>query len=133
MMKTRDECKYRPGQVWDYKTRPSEPLSTLTILKISTTLDGETIVHIAIEDLHMTDLNGEEITLGNGDDEMSNRISHTPVSPEVLDRSVTELVKESRPIPDFSEGYADWEKESGVAFNTVDQTVANVISLIESA
>jgi len=132
-MNNANECKYRPGQVWDYMTRPSEPLSTLTILKISTTPDGETIVHIAIEDLHLTDLSGEEITLGNADDEMSNRISHTPVSPGVLDRSVTELVKESGPIPDFAEGYADWERESGVAFNTVDQTVAKVVTLIESA
>jgi hypothetical protein len=44
-MKPTNESKYRPGQVWDYKTRPSEPLSTLTILKISTTEWGETVVH----------------------------------------------------------------------------------------
>jgi hypothetical protein len=41
---------------------------------------GETIVHIAIDDLHPTELNGEEI---------SHTITHTPVSPEVLDRSET--------------------------------------------
>jgi hypothetical protein len=123
-MNPTNECKYRPGQVWDYKTRPSEPLSTLTILKISTMPSGETIVHIVIDDLYLTELNGEEI---------GHTITHTPVSPEVLDRSVTELVNESGPIPDFAEGYADWERESGGAFNTDDQTVAEVVTLLESA
>jgi hypothetical protein len=86
----------------------------------------------AIEDLHLTDINHEGITLAKSD-EIFNKISHTPVSPEVLDRSVTKLVSESGPIPDFAEGYADWKRESGVAFNTVDTTVAKVVTLIESA
>jgi hypothetical protein len=123
-MNPTNECKYCAGQVWDYKTRPSEPLSTLTILKISTMPSGETIVHIAIDDLHLTELNGEEI---------GHTITHTPVSPEVLDRSIKELLNESGPIPDFAEGYADWETESGGAFNTVDQTVAEVVTLLENA
>ena len=76
---------------------------------------GETIVHIATDDLHLTELNGEEI---------GHTITHTPVSPEVLDRSETNLVNESGLIPDFAEGYADWKKESGCAFNADGCTVA---------
>jgi hypothetical protein len=131
-MNATNECKYRPGQVWDYKTRPSEPRSTLTILKVSTMPLGETIVHIAIEDLHLTELNGEVITNGNGE-EIGHTISHTPVSPEVLDRSVTKPVNESGPIPDFAEGYADWKKESGCAFNADGYMVAKVVTLLENA
>jgi hypothetical protein len=123
-MSTTGECKYHPGQVWDYKTRPSEPLSTLTILKVSTPL-GETIVHIAIDDVHITDLSGEEI---------AHSITHAPITPEALDRSVTELVRESGPIPDFAEGYADWkadwDKEEGGVFIA---TVAEVVTLMENS
>lgn len=123
-MNATNECKYRPGQIWDYKTRPSEPLSTLTILKISTMPD-ETIVHIAIDDVHLTDLSGEEI---------GNRISHAPISPEALDRSVTALVKESAPIPDFAEEYAEWKAswDDGTT-GAFDVTAAKVVSLIEGA
>jgi hypothetical protein len=123
-MNATNECKYRPGQVWDYKTRPSEPLSTLTILKISRMPSGATIVHIAIDDVHLTERNGEEI---------AHTITHTPVSPEVLDRSVTKLVNESGPIPDFTAGYADWKKESGCAFNGDGYTVAKVVTVMEDS
>jgi len=85
---------------------------------------GETIVHIAIDDVHLTDCNGEEI---------SSSISHAPISPEALDRSVTELVRESGPIPDFAEGYADWEMEGGTSFNTSSTTVEKVVTLLENA
>lgn len=30
------DIKYRPGQVWNYKHRDCEPLSTLTVLKLTT-------------------------------------------------------------------------------------------------
>ena len=120
-MNARDECKYRPGQVWDYKTRPSEPLSTLTILKVWTTPLDKTVVHIAIDDVHITDAIGEEI---------AHCISHAPIFQEALDRSVTELVRESGPIPDFSEQYADWENDEGGIYI---KTVAEVVTLMEDA
>ena len=123
-MNDAEQCKYRPGQIWEYKTRSSEPLSTLTILKITTAEWGETIVHIAINHLHLIDNTGEAV---------SDVITHTVVSPEVLNRSVTKLVTESGPIPDFAEGYADWQIESGGSFNTDETTVASVVTLIENA
>jgi hypothetical protein len=118
-MNDANECKYRPGQVWDYKTRPSEPLSTLTILKVWTTRLDKTVVHIAIDDVHITDLTGEEI---------AHCISHVPIFQEALDRSVTKLVKESGPIPDFAEAYADWE--AGVGAICI-KTAAEIVTLTE--
>lgn len=115
------ECKYRPGQVWEYKTRPSEPLSTLTILKVWVIPLGKIAVHIAIDDVHLTDLRGEEI---------AHTITHAPLFAEFLDQSVTELVKESGPIPDFAAEYADWEKDEGGIFI---HTVAKIVTLIENA
>ena len=114
-----NHIKYRPGQVWDYKHRDSEPLSTLTILKLTTQPSGVTVIHIAIHDVHLTDVSGEEL---------SHAISHTVIHPDGLDRSVTELVRESSTVPDFAEGYAAWVKESGGSFIG---TVAEVVAIME--
>ena len=120
-MGTTTECRYRPGQIWDYKTRPFEPLSTLTILKVWTPYEDYVVVHIAIEDLLFTRTNGEVIDV---------TLTHTVITPEALDQSVTELVGESSPIPDFSMEYASWERESGAAF---ERTVADVVTTLEEA
>ena len=121
-MGTATECRYRPGQVWDYKTRPFEPLSTLTILKVwAAPNEDYIVVHIAIEELLFTRANGEVVDVS---------LAHTVITPEALDQSVTELVRESSPIPDFSKEYASWEKESGAAF---ERTVAEVVTTLEEA
>jgi hypothetical protein len=114
-----DHIKYHPGQVWDYKYRDSEPLSTLTILKLTTQPSGKTVIHIRIDGVHITDVLGREV---------SHTITHTVVTVDALDESVTGLVRESAAIPDFSEGYADWLKDSGGAFIL---TVAEVVAGME--
>ena len=113
------DIKYVPGQVWDYKHRESEPLSTLTVLKLTTHLSGRTVIHIRIDDVHITDLSGEQI---------SHTISHTVLNSDGLDRSVTQLVRQSPTIPDFSEGYAHWLKDKGASFVG---TVAEVVAIME--
>ena len=114
-------AKYSPGQVWGYSTRDQEPLSTLTILKVWTTPAGLEAVHVAIDGVHVTDLIGQPL----GD-----RISHAPFTAEALDRSVTELLRESGSVPDFAEEYAIWEKEEGGIFTL---TVAEAITAMENA
>lgn len=120
MMNT-PRAKYIPGQVWNYKTRDHEPLSTLTILKVGTAPAGFDVVHIAIDGVHVTDLIGRPI---------GESITHAPFTVEALDRSVTELLRDQGPVPDFTEGYADWEKDKGGYFTL---TVAEAISAMESA
>ena len=77
------------------------------------------MIHIAVDGVHITDVLGKEI---------SHAISHTVINPDGLDRSVTGLVRESSTIPDFSEGYADWVKDSGGSFTG---TVAEVVAIME--
>ena len=110
-----------PGQVWEYKTRLHEEESTLTILKVWTTPDGLDAIHVAVNDLHITDLTGR--TRGQ-------EITHAPFTVEALDRSVRELLHESGPVPDFSEEYATWEAEEGGFFTG---TVAQAITELENA
>ena len=113
------DIKYVPGQVWDYQHRESEPLSTLTVLKLTTHPSGIVVIHIRIDDVHITDVSGKEI---------SHTITHIPISPEGLDRSVTQLVRQSSTIPDFSEGYSCWMKSSRGSFGG---TVAEVVAIME--
>lgn len=112
---------YRPGQVWAYENRESEPLSTFTVLKVSTTEAGATIVHVTIDDIFMTDLNGKELATG---------ISHAPFRCDALDRSVTELIRESDWIPEYKNDYAAWRRERGGIFAC---TVAEAIGVTEVA
>ena len=114
-----NHIKYRPGQVWDYKHRDFEPLSTLTILKLTTQPSGVTVIHIAVDNVHITDVSGKEL---------SHAISHTVINPNSLDRSVTQLVRESSTVPDFAEGYAAWVKGKGGSFTG---TVAEVVAIME--
>ena len=113
--------KYCPGQVWDYKARDNEPFSTLTILKVWTTPDPCDVVSIAIYGVDVTDL------LGRLRGEF---ISHAPFTAEALDRSVTNLVRESGPVPEFEEEYAVWQKEGGLFWT---ETVAKAITDMEEA
>jgi len=114
-----NHIKYRPGQVWDYKHRDSEPLSTLTILKLTTQPSGVTVIHIAVDNVHITDVSGKEL---------SHTISHTVINSDSLDRSVTQLVRESSTVPDFAEGYAAWLKAKVGGFTG---TVAEVVAIME--
>lgn len=114
-----NHIKYRPGQVWDYKHRDFEPLSTLTILKLTTQPSGVTVIHIAVDNVHITDVSGKEL---------SHTISHTVINSDSLDRSVTQLVRESSTVPDFAEGYAAWVKGKGGSFTG---TVAEVVAIME--
>jgi hypothetical protein len=106
---------YRPGQRWAYKTRPSEEKSTLIILKVESTA-----IHIAVEDVKIK----SPIVKGG----INERLPHTPISKDALDKSVTKLVAESVPIPDFAEGYEEWKTAHGGVFSL---SVAEVIGFVE--
>jgi hypothetical protein len=115
------EPKYRPGQVWAYENRKSEPLSTFTVLKVWIMKSGASVVHIAIDDVFVTDANGGEL---------GTSIPHLPFRRDALDRSVTDLVQESSRIPDFVEEYDDWLREQGGIFAC---TVAEALGVMEVA
>jgi hypothetical protein len=93
------DTKYKPGQVWSYKTRPSEEKSTLTVLRIESA-SSRTIVHIRVDNIHLRNcLGGPE----------PDKFEHMPFARDALDKSVSKLLR-SVDVPDYKEGYSEWRK-----------------------
>ncbi len=92
--------EFKQGQVWEYKTRPSEANSTLTIVKIDTINDVR-IIHIAVQGLQIKNLRAPR---GYGEE-----ISHMPMAEESLIESVTRMIRTTDRLPSFQEGYAHWK------------------------
>ncbi len=114
--------EYKEGQVWRYHTRPVEPESTLTICKVESHAQMGTIVHISVENLKVKNARRPQ--------GFSDRLPHTPISTDALDQSVTELVKEDAPLPDYLEGYRTWQEHRGGVFTI---PVAECIEFTERA
>jgi hypothetical protein len=109
------DAKFRPGQVWEYNTRPHEKGSTLTILKIESLPKLGVIVHIRLDKVRLRNCTG-----GPEPD----NFQHMPFAREALDRSVTKLVKEGD-VPEFKDGYGEWRKDCGGVYTiTVAEAVA---------
>ncbi len=94
---------YKPGQVYTYRTRPSEKKSLLTILKVEPYGAG-TVVHVYISD----------VAIQNSDapDGVSTFISHMPFAQQAVDQSVTQLVDQKPQLPDYEEAYASWKEQA---------------------
>jgi len=112
--------KFHAGDVWEYKTRPGEESSTLTILKIDKSHELGPIVHVAVDNVRLRNC------LGGNDPQF---ISHMPFAREALDASVTKLVDSKRALPNPSEGYAEWlaaykKKHAGIYIVSVAQAVS---------
>ena len=58
-LKEVQDAKYKPGQVWSYKTRPNEQKSTVTILRVDETAQAKRIVHIRVEHVQLTNCRRE--------------------------------------------------------------------------
>jgi hypothetical protein len=114
--------KYKPGQVWRYKTRPGEDSSTVTVLRIESSGD-KTIVHIRVDNIHLRNcLGGPE----------PDKFEHMPFAREALDQSVSKLLK-SVDVPEYKEGYTEWRNawEAGKAgFYTV--SVAKALDVAQA-
>ncbi|MDH5035534.1 hypothetical protein [Chryseobacterium cucumeris] len=97
--------QYSVGQEWNYKTRPTEKNSTLTILKIEEYPETGKVIHISVNGLKMKNPASPTGYAEN--------LSHLPISEEALNNSVTTLKKETYKKPDSLEmdGYSYWKKE----------------------
>lgn len=126
---TKNDIEYSVGQEWNYKTRPAEATSTLTILKIEEYPKTGKVIHISISGLKMR--NPDSPT------GFAEKLSHIPISEEALDKSVTKVYKENSTIPDSIEmdGYSYWKKEfdkgdAGVFTIPVSEIVNSMEKLI---
>jgi hypothetical protein len=97
-LKVLHDEKYKPGQVWTYKTRANEQESTLTILRVEEMPDKKRIVHIRVDHIPLTNCTG-----GRAPD----TFEHMPFSKEALNESVIEVVRTGT-VPDFRSGYSEW-------------------------
>lgn len=114
--------EYSPGQVWEYKTRETEKLSTITILKIEKYNDLGELIHIRVDHVKMINpIKGNEITA----------LPHLPFKKAALDSSVTQR-KGMTSVPDFQEGYDTWKAaydagQAGAFETTIDETIDGLL------
>jgi hypothetical protein len=88
--------KFRPGQIWAFKTPPGQPNAKLTVLRVEDGGKVGTVVHIALSG----------VSFGNG----QTTIPHLPFAESAVEQSVTTLERESGSIPDYAEGYRLWRE-----------------------
>lgn len=118
---TSPASRFRPGQVWAFTPPANQPNARLTILQVESDAKLGTIVHIAISD----------ISYGNG----QNDIKHLPFAEAAIEPSVTQLERESGPVPDFANGYREWRNafdagKGGIFTITVAEAVDAVLSVV---
>lgn len=119
-----NKSKYKVGQVWSYKTRPQEPNSTFTVVKVESSEKLGTIVHVSLQGLKVKNSRHK-----NG---FSDTVSHMPFSEKAIDQSVTKLVKENADLPDYQEGYNQWKQAFDAGKGGIFTiTVAEAIEVIE--
>jgi hypothetical protein len=112
--------KYKPGQVWSYKTRTNESESTLTILRVEKIDGKKSIVHIRVDRIVLKNCSGGP---------EPEQLPHMPFSREAIDASVLKVLRTGQ-VPDFHEGYSEWRSawDSGKAgFYTI--TVAQALDV----
>jgi hypothetical protein len=117
---------FSEGQVWSYKTRKGEENSTVLINKVESHPKLGKIFHISISGVKIEN----QRTAGG----VSTELSHSPVSEDVLKKSLTKLLRNSSPNSDYVEGYKTWKEafdrgDAGVF--TVE--VADIVGFIEKA
>ena len=97
-LKEVSDDKFKPGQVWSYKTRANEEDSSLTILRVEEAREKKRIVHIRVDHIQLTNCTG-----GPAPD----TFEHMPFPKEALDESVLKVVRRGA-VPDFHNGYSEW-------------------------
>ena len=117
---------FAEGQVWSYKTRKGEESSRVLINKIESHPKLGKIFHISVSGVKV-----KNPRIAGG---ISTDLPHSPVSEETLKKSLTKLLGNSQPNPDYREGYQTWKTafdkgEAGIF--TID--VADIVGVIEQA
>ena len=119
-LKDGPDQKFRVGDVWDYQTRKGEERSRITILKVDESPELGTIVHIAVNNVRLSNCHG-------GPEPES--VPHMPFAREALEVSVAKKVASAQPLPDYEEGYRQWreayeEKRAGIYIVRVADAVS---------
>ncbi len=109
--------RYAAGQVWEYRTRPTDTGSLLKIQQAENHPDFEgPVYHISIIGLRFRDTGIDPV------------VPHTPVSRRTLDASATRLSSETPDFPDPREGIAIWRSDKGGVFTI---SVAEIVEFVD--
>ncbi|HYC75130.1 hypothetical protein [Brevundimonas sp.] len=108
--------RYAAGQVWEYRTRAADAGSLLKIRRVEEHAELGPIYHVSVIGLHLRNRDMDQV------------LSHTPVSRETLDASVTRLSDRSPPFPDFEPGIAQWRADQGGVFTI---SIAEIIEIVD--
>ena len=119
-----DESTYHVGETWDYKTRPGEEGSTLTIVRVGSSPSYGVIVSVRIDGLRMESPNAKDGAFVE--------IAHVPFAEAAIEASVTNRAAVGVPASAESDaGYEEWRThfDAGAAgFWTV--SVAEAVEVI---
>jgi hypothetical protein len=93
------DSKFHVGDIWQYKTRPAEERSRITILRIENSPSVGIIVHVAVDNLTWQDCQNKPF---------AQSIPHMPFARSAIEASVTKRIASTRDLPKFEEGYRGW-------------------------
>ena len=101
------DSTYIAGQVWSYKARPGEALSTITILRVERTPKLGIIIHVRIDGIKFKNCTGGPAP---------SEIDHAPFTKAALDKSVIRHIRTIPKLPALQAGYDDWLAHCGGAY-----------------
>ena len=121
---------FKAGQIWSYKTREGEESSRLIIVKVESYETEGVVIHISLNGLRLKN----PLTPG----QVSETVSHMPFSKIAILKSVTNPESEGNPLPEFMEGYKNWQKsfnskKGGVFSITISEAVNYLEEAIQKA
>lgn len=114
---TAEDAKFSPGQVWAYNTRPGEPASTLTILKVDRMDKLGIIVHARVDGLQAHNPRGELVPT----------VEHMPFTRDAMLHSVVKLLR-TNATPQTMEGYENWRAHCGGVYTI---SVADAVEVMQ--
>lgn len=108
--------RYAAGQIWEYRTRPSDDGSLLKVQRVENHEVLGTVYHISV------------IGIRFRNPDMHPELPHTPVSRETLNASVTELSTQIPVFPEPEDGIAQWRADDGGVFTI---PVADIVEIVD--
>lgn len=119
------DSQFKVGQVWNYRTRPNETNSTLTICKVEVVGKLGKVVHVSIADV--------KVKSPQNKDGFATKIAHLPFAESAVRQSVTDMAKEGVSLPDYQGGYDSWRSAvEGGKGGIWTISVAEAIAAMES-
>jgi hypothetical protein len=112
--------KFHVGDIWEYKTRTGEENSRLTVVKVDSSPELGTIVHIAVNNLTWKDCQNKPFPQS---------VPHMPFARKVLEASLSKKAGVEQSLPDYRNGYEEWkaaysQKRAGIYIIEVRDAVS---------